>query len=288
MADGGRIRREKGVSGSPDLFYGSCPIKCPDRPYVMGMDSRILLAATLVLTISVIDAPCADPTAAPAAIASAPADDSASGTAAYAPAPAVDSAPVAVPPAPATVAAPLPAPVAVAPASKAVPRAPLDKSHRLELLLDLFDIDGDQRLNQRHFNDEPKKSNFCCVDAAWIPWSRPDGFSLGVSGNLGQWSQDLTDRSVVQVTDLLVASSLGYRRLATGPWARVDLGISTLVVDRRTVGVDWGVGGALRAGWRIDKDTWALICGGAWDFRRYFNLDVKNVPALTLFVGAEL
>lgn len=252
------------------------------------MESRIALAAVLVLTISAASVPRADApadSANPPAITSVPVDESVS-KAMFAVAPAGDSIQRAVVPVPEAVVVAHPVPVA--PAATAVPRTSFASAHRFELLLDLLDIDGDKRINQRHFDDEPRKSNMCCLDAAWIPWSRPDGFSLGVSGNLGQWSQDLRDGTVLQVTDLLVASSLGYRQVETGPWARVDLGISTLVVDRRTVGVDWGVGGAVRAGWRFGKDTWALICGGAWDFRRYFSLDVKDVPALTLFAGAEL
>lgn len=155
------------------------------------------------------------------------------------------------------------------------------------LLLDFADVDGGKRWNQRHFASRDSSTNLCCVDLAWMPWRPVSGFVLGASLDLGGMRQKLSDGTRVSLSDILVAASLGWSRPGSGPWARGDLGVATLVVDRRSVGTDWGVGGSIRAGWRFDLGSWAVLVGGGRDFRAYTNLHVEDVPALTLFAGAE-
>lgn len=154
------------------------------------------------------------------------------------------------------------------------------------LLVDLADVDGGKRLNQRHMRTD-SITNLCCLDFAWTPLRPAPRLAVGVSANLGRLSQELSDGTIVEISDILVASSVLYRREGSGLWARVDLGISTLVVDRITVGVDWGVGGAVRAGWRWERPPVAWIAGLGWDFRHYAHLDMKDVPAITLSAGVE-
>jgi len=154
------------------------------------------------------------------------------------------------------------------------------------LLVDFADVDGGKRLNQRHLRDDSLVS-FCCLDVAWAPLRPTPRIAMGVSTNLGYWKQDLPGGLAVAVSDILIASSLLYGRDGSGPWARLDLGVSTLVVDRITVGVDWGLGGSVRAGWRWERDPVAWIAGLGWDFRRYVHLDIKDVPAITLSAGVE-
>jgi hypothetical protein len=68
-------------------------------------------------------------------------------------------------------------------------------------------------------------------------------------------------------------------------WARLELGVSNLVVDRNTTGMDWGWAGAMRTGLAFPMGDALGFFGGGFDFRDYWHLDVKNVPVLNLFVG---
>lgn len=162
------------------------------------------------------------------------------------------------------------------------------KSKDWAVLLDFADIDGGSRTNQRHFRTRSTSYNQCCLDAAWTPWHPKPSVSIGPVVDLGRWKQDLSDGTGVEVDDVLVATGSRFAKPGSGPWARIDLGVSILVVKRFTSGVDWGLGGSLRGGWRLDADSWAVVCGGAWDFRKYVHLDMEDVPALTLFAGVEL
>lgn len=156
------------------------------------------------------------------------------------------------------------------------------------LLVDLADVDGGSRMNQRHFRDSDSLANRCCLDLAWTPIRLGRSGTLGASTNLGRWSQTLADGTVVHVSDLLVALATTLEPHGSGPWIRLDAGVSVLLVDRITQGTDWGVGGSARVGWRFDAQSWALLAGGGWDARRYVHLDMPNIPALTLFAGVQL
>lgn len=155
------------------------------------------------------------------------------------------------------------------------------------VFLDLVDVDGEYRLNQRHFGEKANSTNLCCLDLAWTPWHPGTRLAVGASANVGWWRQIVSDGSVLEVSDILFASSVKFEQAGAGPWARLDLGVSTLVVDRITVGVDWGVGGAARVGWRHPWESMALVGGAGWDFRHYVHLDMKDIPAITLFAGVE-
>lgn len=162
------------------------------------------------------------------------------------------------------------------------------RHHAWTLLLDLADVDGGSRLNQRHFRDSDSLDNRCCVDLAWTPIRLGRSGALGASTNLGRWSQTLEDGTVVHVSDILVALATGLEPLGSGPWIRLDAGVSLLFVDRITRGTEWGVGGSARLGWRFDARSWALLAGGGWDARRYVHLRMADIPALTLFAGVQL
>lgn len=156
------------------------------------------------------------------------------------------------------------------------------------LLVDLADVDGGSRVNQRHFRDSDSLVNRCCLDLAWTPVRLGRLGALGASTNLGRWSQTLGDGTVVHVSDILVALATGLEPLGSGPWIRLDAGVSVLFVDRITTGTDWGLGGSARLGWRFDARSWALLAGGGWDARRYAHLRMSDIPALTLFAGVQL
>lgn len=160
--------------------------------------------------------------------------------------------------------------------------------HVWTILLDFADLDGGGRRNQRHFAWRDSSSNLCCLDLSWTPWRSEAGLFLGSTLDIGHVKQKLSDATDVGLTDLLVAGSLGWHPGGFGPWIRGDLGIATLVVARRSVGSDWGVGGSLRAGWIFSVGRWALLAGGGGDWRAYANLDVEDVPAVTIFAGVEL
>lgn len=167
-------------------------------------------------------------------------------------------------------------------------RQEIGESKDWTVLLDFADIDGGSRVNQRHLRTRSASYNHCCFDAAWTPWHPSKKSSIGPVVDLGRWKQDLSDGTTVDVYDILVATGARYAKPGSGPWARFDLGVSTLVVKRRTKGADWGLGGSLRGGWRFDFGHWAAVCGGSWDFRKYVHLDMEDVPASTLFAGVEL
>lgn len=156
------------------------------------------------------------------------------------------------------------------------------------LLLDLADVGSVRGPSQRHIRETDSISNRCCLDLGWMPVSLGKSGFLGGSVDLGRWTQRLPDGTVVHVSDGLLALSVGLEPLGSGPWMRLDAGLSTLVVDRRQIGTDFGAGGSARLGWRVDAGSWALLAGGAWDFRRYLNLDMTGVLALTLFAGVQL
>lgn len=72
------------------------------------------------------------------------------------------------------------------------------------------------------------------------------------------------------------------------PWARFDAGPALLLVERREAGMDWGVGGAVQAGWAFAGSTTEVLVGAGVDFRRYVHLEVADLPALTISVGVGL
>ena len=157
-----------------------------------------------------------------------------------------------------------------------------------QLALDFADI-SDSAVNKRHFNQSEDQTILCCIDAAWLPAASSEGWiRAGAFGSLGGWHQDLPDHTKVTVVDLSVGPTL----LGVAPlwadwkgWARVELGVSNLVVDRNTTGMDWGWAGAVRAGLAFPIGDALGFFGGGFDVRDYWHLDVKNVPVLNLFVG---
>jgi hypothetical protein len=160
---------------------------------------------------------------------------------------------------------------------------------RWQLTLDFADITDSGLTNERHLHQTDDQTNLCCVDLAWLPlrvWS--DRVQAGAFGNLGGWHQILTDGSAVTVADLSAGGSL----LGSVPfdstwlgWARVDLGVSNLLVHRHSTGMDWGMANAFRFG--IAFPFWGHLgyLGGGLDYRDYWHLDVHEVPGLTLFLG---
>lgn len=157
--------------------------------------------------------------------------------------------------------------------------------------LDLLDIDGAGRVNQRHLQHGGKRTVACCLDVAWLPWNPAAGFlQLGGGFNAGGWVQDLKVGPQVRVADLLVEASVRWSVPGPGgaPWARLDAGPALLLVERREVGLDWGVGGALQAGWAFAGSTADLLVGAGVDYRRWAHLDVADLPALTISVGVGL
>lgn len=171
--------------------------------------------------------------------------------------------------------------------------APLDAQplRPWSVRLDLLDIDGAGRLNQRHLQHWAKRTVACCFDAAWLPWNPSEGaFQMGGGINVGGWVQDMEDGPHTRVADLLVEASARWSMpgSAGAPWARLDAGPALLVVERRQVGVDWGVGGAVQAGWAFAGATTDVLVGAGVDFRRYANLVVADLPALTVSVGVGL
>jgi hypothetical protein len=162
-------------------------------------------------------------------------------------------------------------------------------SRKWQLTLDFADISDSGLGNARHLHQTVDQTNLCCLDIAWIPWvSRAGWIQAGGFGNLGGWHQDLDDNSAVTMVDFALGPSLlGSIPLgASGRgWARLDLGVSNLLIHRRTTGMDWGLAGAVRVGAAFP--LWGALgfFGGGMDFRDYWHLDVGSVPALTLFVG---
>lgn len=157
--------------------------------------------------------------------------------------------------------------------------------------LDLLDIDGGGRTNQRHFQHWEKRTVLCCLDAAWMPWN-PGGGSFQVGGglDLGGWVQDMELGPHVRVADILLEASMRWMGSGTSvsPWARWDAGPTILVVERRQVGVDWGIGGSLQAGVAFAGSSADLLVGAGVDFRHYANLRVADLPAMTISIGAAL
>lgn len=161
----------------------------------------------------------------------------------------------------------------------------------LVLRLDLLDVNGEGRLNQRHMQHWWKRTVVCCVDLAWMPSQPMDGpFQFGGSLNLGGWVEDLAVGPAVRVLDTFLAGTGRWSMGGPGvvPWARLDLGPALLVVDRRQVGLDWGVGGAFQAGLAFAGVSADLLIGAGLDVRRYAHLRVSDLPAMTVSVGAGL
>lgn len=159
------------------------------------------------------------------------------------------------------------------------------------LRLDLFDVDGAGRTNQRHFQHWSKRTVVCCLDVAWMPWNPLEGgVQLGGGIGLGGWVQDLESGPHVRVVDILLEGSARWSgsQATLSPWARLDAGPAILVVERRQVGVDWGVGGAFQAGFALNGASADLLVGVGVDIRRYVNLRVEDIPAMTLSVGVAL
>lgn len=102
--------------------------------------------------------------------------------------------------------------------------------------------------------------------------------------------QDLDVGPHVRVADLVAQASARWTGSGASryPWARLDVGPALLVVERRDVGADWGVGGAFQAGFAFVGTSADLLFGAGADFRRYANLHVADIPALTISVGAGL
>jgi len=172
--------------------------------------------------------------------------------------------------------------------SSTVLAAPPKHPRRFAILFDLLDVDADGHTNQRHFASHRDRTNVCCLDLAWTPLNISSSGFLGVSANLGTRSQDLSDSTTVSLTDGLLGAALGYATPGGGPWGRIDAGISSLVVTRRTTGVDWGLGWALRAGWAFHFPGYAILAGGGVDGRKYLDLNVREIQAATFFLGVML
>lgn len=157
--------------------------------------------------------------------------------------------------------------------------------------VDLFDVEGTGKVNQRHFQHWSKRTVACCLDLAWMPWNPGGGgFQAGGGVDLGGWVQDMETGPHVRVADILLEGSarLSSPAAPLSLWARLDLGPALLVVERRRVGVDLGVGGAFQMGLAFAARSSDLLVGAGVDFRRYANLPVAEIPALTLSVGAGL
>lgn len=159
------------------------------------------------------------------------------------------------------------------------------------LRLDLLDVDGGGRWNQRHLQHWKKRTVVCCADLAWMPVQPKDGpMQVGGSLNLGGWVEDLSVGPHVWVLDALLAGSARWTLGREGvlPWARLDLGPALLVVERRQVGLDWGVGASFQAGLAFPQTSADLLLGAGVDIRRYQHLEVEDLPAMTVSVGVGL
>lgn len=158
-----------------------------------------------------------------------------------------------------------------------------------QLTLDFGDVAETGRVMTRHFHQSEHQSNLCCVDVAWYPWSAGEGkLRAGGFANVGGWNQNLMDQSSVMLADLTLGGSvLGAIPLGSivGLWARADLGVSNLVIHRHITGMDWGLGSAIRAGLSLHPWGHTLFAGAGMDWRDYLNVDLKAVPAVTLFLG---
>lgn len=155
----------------------------------------------------------------------------------------------------------------------------------------MFDLDGAGRMNQRHLRLSRQQTVLCCMDVAWLPWNPNEGsVQLGGGLNLGGWVQDMDVGPHLRVVDLLVEGSVRWvgSSVPWTPWARLDLGPAVLVVERRQVGMDWGVGGAFQAGIAFAGPSADILVGAGVDIRRYANLHVTDLPAMTVSVGAGL
>ena len=185
--------------------------------------------------------------------------------------------------------APIQPPAEVARPEKVVAPSSAKRVRSWQLALDFADITDSGLINERHLHQTVDQTNLCCLDVAWLPLASSAGWiQAGGFGNLGGWHQDLSDGTKVTVVDL----SLGPSLLGTFPlwprwrgWARLDLGVSNLLIQRNTTGMDWGWAGAFQVGAAFP--LWGALgfFGGGVDFRDYWHLDVKAVPALNLFVG---
>jgi len=158
-----------------------------------------------------------------------------------------------------------------------------------QLTLDFADITDSGLMNERHLHQTDDQTNLCCLDLAWLPLRvGSERFRAGAFADLGGWHQILTDGSAVTVGDL----SLGGSLLGSVPfdttwlgWARMDLGVSNLLVHRHTTGMDWGMASSFRFGLAFPFWGHLGFLGGGVDFRDYWHLDVHEVPGLTLFLG---
>lgn len=156
---------------------------------------------------------------------------------------------------------------------------------------DLLDVDGAGRWNQRHLQHWKKRTVVCCADLAWMPVQPWDGpVQVGGSMNLGGWVEDLPVGPRVRVLDALLAGTARWTlgREGVVPWARLDIGPALMVVERRQVGVDWGMGGAAQAGWAFTWPAADILLGAGLDVRGYRHLKVADLPAMTISVGAGL
>lgn len=161
-----------------------------------------------------------------------------------------------------------------------------------QVTLDFADIAESGETNTRHFHQKEHQSNSCCLDLAWYPVNGGQGrLRAGGFANLGGWNQKLTDGSSVLLADLTVGGSfLGAIPLGNiwGVWARTDLGVSNLVIERHITGMDWGLGWAIRAGFSGRPWGSTLFVGAGMDWRTYLNVDLKAIPATTLLLGGWL
>jgi len=213
-----------------------------------------------------------------------------------APHPAPQVAPIAAKeasPAPADTAKPVVVATAAPPTSAATaPATSVRAGEDWQLALDFADIAGSGHVRTRHFHHTAHQTNVCCLDAAWFPLAAGSGrLRAGGFADVGGWSQNLPDATSVLLADLTVGGSvLGAIPIGTfwGVWTRADLGLSNLLIQRRTTGLDWGVGYAIRAGVSLRPWGRTIFLGAGFDGRDYLNVDLKDVPAVTLSFGGWL
>jgi len=161
----------------------------------------------------------------------------------------------------------------------------------ITVLLDLSDVNAQYRTGQRHFHKNATQTNYCCLDVSWSPVSLwKDRFQFGPLVDFGGWTQTMSTGPATTLNDLVAGVNLStpIRTTKSGPWARVDLGLSTLFVTRRTTGADFGLAAAVRAGWNFTIDGYSLILGMGTDTRQYLSLDMKPITAATIFAGFRI
>lgn len=165
------------------------------------------------------------------------------------------------------------------------------RTRTVTLLIDFADVNAQYKTNQRHFRSDAQRTNYCCFDATWQPVSlAEEHLWFGPVLNVGGWMQKMDQGPAVVVNDVLLGTSLLARLdpRSSGPWVRADLGLSLLTISRRTTGMDYGYGAALRAGWLFSLGKMDWIVGMGTDMRSYGTLDMKPITAATLFAGVAL